>query len=249
MKNEELFEAIGGLDDSMLAECKNTVERRTGRMGWKAVLIAAVLTGLAVTAVAAPLIHNALKGGKVETDNTVWWSPTDPADGASYELREHRITLDVEFDADAPKAIKTYYIPQIPENLQLYHGHIYKDSMSAQFGWKGDGYIFFSQEAGGSLLTKELVEYVFTVPGDAPDTGLRTFSGIEGYLIRVDAVGDEQGEQIFYWSDGAYLFRLEVPLDYTDAQLEALVTSVQPVEDITPYLCTMTEQEVKDFFG
>ncbi|MBQ3215556.1 MAG: hypothetical protein IJB11_05495, partial [Oscillospiraceae bacterium] len=71
---------------------------------------------------------------------------------------------------------------------------------------------------------------------------------IEGYLVEEPTLGNNYGERKFYWSDGDYLFCLQVPCDFTDAQLEEMVTSVQLVEDIKPYLSTMTEQEIKDIF-
>ncbi|MBE6923944.1 MAG: hypothetical protein E7466_01720 [Ruminococcaceae bacterium] len=252
MTNEKLFEAIGDLDDAMIGETEGIQERRNGHLGWKMTLIAAVVAGLAITAVATPQIRNALKGGKLETEDTVWLSPTNPIDGTSYEMRHHEIRLDVEFNEDAPESIENYYIPpEIPDEYTQYLGHIMKDGMFTQFGWIVEGTdrdICFYQWAGNSVPSEALVVDITTEPDAVPKHGLRTINGIEGYLVEEPTLGNNYGERKFYWSDGDYLFCLQVPCDFTDAQLEEMVTSVQLVEDIKPYLSTMTEQEIKDIF-
>lgn len=254
MKKEKLFEAIGQLDESLLSGADMQKPHR--RVGWKVMLVAAVVAGMAVTAVASPTIRSALFGGKVETDDRTWFSATDPSDGSSYAMNSHEITLSVEMDEDAPESIQIYHIPQIPEGFTQIKGHLHgydAPNALAQFWWILEGTdedIFFSQVAGGSVTPQDLTEIVATVPGDKVQAEMCTIAEIRGYLIDVRPIGDGiGGDRIFFWSDGQYLFRLEVPYEYTDTQLEALVASVQPVEDIVPYLSTMTQQEIGGVFG
>ncbi|MBQ7344778.1 MAG: hypothetical protein IJW45_01790 [Oscillospiraceae bacterium] len=252
MNREKLFEAIGQVDERLLAGAE--VQKKYRRLGWKVALVAAVVAGLTVTAVAAPAIRNALFGGKVETDDTMWITPTDPADGSSYEISSHEVTLAVDMDADAPKTIGTYYLPRVPEGMEQVAGHILGDPLGSvtQFWWIQDtvGDIHFVQKAGGSLQPEDLRESVSTSYGTIPEAELRTFAGIQGYLIDALPIGDGLvGDRIFFWSDGQYLFRLEVPYEYTDDQLEEMVASVQPVEDITPHLVTMSQEEMERVFG
>ncbi len=255
MKNEKLFEAIGDLDEHMIAQTEIVPTQRSKRIGWRVMLVAAIVAGLGVTAVAAPILRNAVKGGKLETKPQTVYTPTDPVTGQSQELHSYEITLEVEFDQDAPKSIETYYIvPDIPEEFnRQFLGHIMKDEVMTQFGWVESGTdrdICFNQWAGRYDAMKDVLTVnVTTASGAVPKHGLRTFGGIQGYLVEEPTLGENYGEREFYWSDGAYLFRLQVPCDYTDAQLEAMVASVRPVEDITPYLSTMTEQEIADIFG
>lgn len=249
MKKEQLLEAIGELDEAMLAETEMTEGKRTRRITWRTALIAAVVAGMAVSAGAAPLIRNALQGGKLKTDDTAYFAPTNPVTGESHQEQLHAITLEVEFNNDAPEGIETYYItPEIPGEFDQYHGHIYKDAMCAQYGWIEETTkrsIFFEQWAGGSVEPGDLVMNIYTRPGETPQHGLVTLGEIRGYLTEEPNVG----RRSFCWSDGDYLFKLQVPLDYTDAQLEAMVTSVRSVDDITPYLFTMTDGEVANLFG
>lgn len=245
MKNEKIFYAIGELEDAVLAEAEGTVGKCSRQIGLKVALIAAVVAGLAITAVAAPQIYNALKDAKVETDDTVWISATNPADGSSYEMKNHKVTLEVEFRQDAPRSIESYYmVSGIPNAFDQFMGHIMKNGISTQFGWIVDGTdrdICFYQWAGGSITPENLEFELTTAPDVVPMHGIKTFAGIQGYLVEVPSLGDNYGEREFYWSDGLYLFCLQVPCDYTDAQLESMLISVQSVEDITPYLVSVTE--------
>lgn len=253
MKNEDLFEAIGGLDDTMIAETETVGRRKTGHTLRRTLLVAVLVAGMAISAGAAPLIRNALLGGKLETSTQPVFLATDPTTGKSPELQSHKITLKVEFNEDAPKRIEAYYItPDIPAEFKQYHGHIYKNGVVAQFGWIVEGKgrdILFSQTAGNAVQPEDLVVSVYTAPRQMPEHGLRTFAGIQGYLVEEPTVEYDYGRREFYWSDSDYLFCLQVPIDYTDAQLEQMVASVRPVEDITPYLVTMTEQEIGEMFG
>lgn len=250
MKKEKLFEAIGMLDEKMLAQADQPVKKHRW-LGWKVALVAAVVAGMAVTAVASPAIRNALFGGKMVSDEALWNTPTDPADGSSYEVAQHHVTLEVELDQDAPKMIGTYYLPQTPEGMEQVAGHILGEPVGsvAQFWWISDGTgdIHFMQKAGGSLRPEDLRESVSTLYGTVPKAEMRSFGGIEGYLIDVRPIGDGlMGDRLFFWSDGQYLFRLEVPYGYTDVQLEEMVASVQPVEDIAPHLVTMSREEMEE---
>lgn len=241
MKQERLFEAIGGLDETLIAETETVEKPRGKRIGWKVALVAAVVAGLAITAVAAPVIRNALLGGKTETDETQWFTPTNPQNGSCYEVREHRITLDVDMDAEAPKTIETFYVPRISEGYKQQYGYFGKNYWT-QFGWMAEeGSLSFYQTAGGMVRSEHLRASVFAVPGDTPKTELRTFSDVQGFLIEQKPLEEHGGAWIFYWSDGEYLFRLDMPYGYTDAQIEQTVAGIHVVEDVTPYLISVGE--------
>lgn len=238
MKNEKLFEAIGGLDDAMLAETEAVDRRSAGRTLRRTVLVAALVAGMAISAGAAPLIRNALRGGEVEKDERPWFSATNPSNGASYESRSYEITLDVDIDENAPNQIETFYLPQMLEDAPQRSGNLYNGSL-AQYGWYSDEMdqgFFFSQQAGGSIRKEDLTYSVHVAPDDQPKTELRMFGGVEGYYVAAKPIGEGEGERWFFWSDGDYLFYLEVPYEYTDIQLEEIVASVKQIDDIMPYL-------------
>lgn len=253
MMKEKLFEAIGGLDEKLLAEAENINTVRSGRVLRRTLLVAALVAGLAVTAAAAPRIRNALHSGSIQTDDTPYFAPTNPLTGECYQLRRHEITLEVDFDGKPTKRIDTYYmLPSLSEEFTQYHGYIYRDACIAQFGWIEEGknrLIHFTQQAGGTVTPEDLTVDVYTAPEGVPEHGLRTLAGIQGYYVEVPPYEEEYGKKEFYWSDGQYLFCLLVPIDFTDAELEQMLSLVRPVEDITPYLYSMTDEEVVDAFG
>lgn len=241
---QETFASIHA-SQALKTEVLNMQKKKSPRGILRTALIAAVIVVLSVTTVLA-----ATRPGKsrVETDDYLSYTPSDPS-GSSWAVQTHRMYLDMEFGSNAPKSIEVFFLPQVPEDYIQVHGYLYKDSIVAQYFWNApeetQGDISFSQWAGGNAADG-LHETLITEP-DAPTPEIRqvTLAGIAGYGVDVEPVLDEPGQRLFFWSDGQYLFRLQAPGSYTDAQLEALVESVQPVEDIRPWLIGMTEADIQ----
>lgn len=249
MKDKQLFqETFSSIHASqtLKTEVLNMQQKKSPRGILRAALIAAVIVVLSVTTV---LAATQLGRSRVETDDYVSYTPTDPS-GNSWAIQTHKLYLDMEFSAEAPKSIEEFYLPQVPEDYIQVWGYLYKDNMVAQYFWKepevSQGSISFFQWAGGSVDRTDLEETLFTEPeAPAPQIQEITLAGIDGFGVDLEAVLDEPGQRLFFWSDGQYLFRLQAPGSYTDAQLEALIKSVQPVEDIRPWLIEMTEAEIQ----
>lgn len=236
MKKETLFEAIGGLDEAMIAE--TAPKRRT--VGLRVALVAAIIAGLGLTAGAAPLIRNALKSGSVETNQLDAFTPTDPVSGNSYEIRTHDIRVEIELDEQAPETIETFYIPEIPQGYEQYHGAVYNENSMLHCVWKTEaGYdqdITYWQIARHSYDPDEIVAAIATAPGGKPIAEMRSYAGIEGYYVQQDPVAELPGSRMFFWSDGSYLYRLELPYAYTDTQMEETITSLSQISQIDSYL-------------
>lgn len=241
---QETFSSIHA-SEALKTEVMNMQQKRS-RSILRTALIAAAIVVLSATTV---LAATQLGKSRVQTDDYLSYTPTDPS-GNSWAVQTHRMYLDMEFGSNAPKSIEVFFLPQVPEDYIQVHGYLYKDSIVAQYFWnapeEAQGDISFSQWAGGSVDRTALEETLFTEP-DAPTPEIRqiTLAGIAGYGVDVEPVLDEPGQRLFFWSDGQYLFRLQAPGSYTDAQLEALVESVQPVEDIRPWLIEMTEADIQ----
>lgn len=246
MMREDLLEAIGNLDDKILAETEATASTASRRTIRRVVLVAALVAGLAVSAGAVPLIHSAVQGGTMKTDETAYFTPTNPANGESHRTQRHEITLDVQFDEAPPEQIEMHYmLSAVPDKYTQYHGQLYRGARTAQFGWKseeGNGVIFFTQHAAGTLNEYDLRVSVFTPYGQIPKHGLRVIAGIQGYLIEEPAGAGLAGSRRFVWSDGAYLFCLEVPVEQTDEELNQLLTGIRPIEDISDYILPVGEE-------
>lgn len=245
MKKEALFEAIGDLDTAMIAETEKISEGKGRRMGLRVILVAAIMAGLALTAGAAPLIRNALKDGSIDSNPIAAFTPTNPVNGSSYEIRTHDIRVEIELDETAPEFIETYYLPQIPQGYVQYHGALYNQNSLLHCVWKAeDDYdhdITYWQTARWSYDPDEIVAVIDTAPGEKPVAEMRTYADIEGYYAEQKPVAELPGSRLFFWSDGSYLYRLELPYDYTDTQIEEMITSLSQVTDIAPYL--ISEQQ------
>lgn len=239
MKSEWLFEAIGQLDEQILAQTEEKTMKHKHIIG-KSLLIAAVIMGLAITAMAAPVIFNALKGAKVEKDHTSWYTPTNSA-GHSYEVRQYEITLDVEMNENAPNTIDVFYLPTVDDAVEQLYG-FHNEKGLVQYGWMTRaGYVYFQQIAGGVYDPETNKEYATAVPSDVPKAQLMQYADAQCYLIEEKPVGDFDGMKTVIWSDGDYLYRLEVTFNYTDQQIEKMVAGFKQVDNISDYLMPVTE--------
>ena len=247
-KFQETFSHIHASDKIVTEVLK--MKRKTNGSKYRflrGIAIAACLLMLvAATIVAAPNIYRALGAGHIVTDEELWQTPTD-ASGNSYSMQRHEIYLSLPIGEGAPTDVSRFYLPQIPETYEQYHGYLYKDNMTVQYRWKApDSYLYdiaFEQEAGGVVDLAQCADVVWTEPGEEPDAAYVTLGGVEGYLVNGRPVEGISGGRVFYWTDGDYLFRLQAPYNYTDAQLAALIESVREISDIRPYLIGMTEAE------
>lgn len=240
MKAETLFEVIGELDDDMIAETEKQSSTKGKRIGIRVMLVAAILAGLGLTAGAAPLIRNALKSGSVETNPHAAFTPTDPVSGNSYEIRTHEVRVEIELDKAAPEYIETFYIPEIPEGYEQYRGALYNQGSLLHCVWKTpEDYghdITYWQTSRYSYEPDGTVDIITTAPGEIPTAEMRAYGDIEGYYIQQKPVAEIPGSNLFFWSDGSYLYRLELPYDYTDTQIADIIASVAPVSDMDTYL-------------
>ena len=240
MKKETLFEAIGNLDLSMIEQTEPNMSKRKKPAWGKIALIAAVIAGLGITAGAAPLIRNTLKNGSMNTHSLTAFTPTNPVNGSSYELQTHDIRVDIELNKNAPISIETYYMPEIPSGYIQYHGAIYNQNSLLHCVWKAeDDYahdISYWQTARYSYDPDEIVASISTAPGETPVAEMRRFGEIEGYYAQQKPFAEMPGRKLFFWSDGSYLYRLELPYEYSDEQMEQIITTLTQVADISSYL-------------
>lgn len=253
MKKEDLFEAIGGIDVQMLSDGEKEKRRFGRRIGWKIAIAAAVITSLAVTAAAAPAVRKLFWSGEARKETFSACTPTDENGNSETVLGvEYRFAFDISVEEGAPETIQTYYLPQVPQELEQLYGHIIGDPLNSvtQFGWLGEGEesIYFYQYTVATVPGGKWEEMVYAPAENVPELQETTIAGISGYQLDVGPVYNN-GSRIFWWCDGVYLFRLEMPYHYTDAQVEEMVASVKPVEDIRPHLNTMTTEELEDVFG
>lgn len=235
--------------DGLKQEVLTMKQQPSHRKGLRIALIAAALVLLSAGSVIAA---SQLGQSRLESREEIAYTPTDPS-GNSFAVQNHDLYLDLQTDADAPTSITEFYLPQLPEDYIQYHGFLYKDNAVVQYRWKEpDSYtrdIFLSQWAGGDTDTSLRSYVIHTAPDASPELCAVTWGGVEGLTVNSEPYANVPGCRLFFWSDGRYIYHLGAPLDYTDEQMETLVSGFQKVSDIRPWLIDMTEAEIQSALG
>lgn len=244
----ETFSAVHASNEVISEVLEMAKERKTndfGHSGPRKILIAAVAVMLVVTtAFAASAIHNALVGGSLKNKGVSFTLMND----SNEELNRYEVWLDVDMNEDAPKNIETYYMPVLADEYQQYFGYVYWQSAAVyrwtygEESWGND--VRFWQTAGGAFYADQAIAWVYTLPEETPEAKMVELNGIQGYLVG-DSFG--YGSKSFFWSDGDYLFQLDVPDEYTNSDIVKLLQSIVTVEDIEPYCVSMTEEEYEKY--
>lgn len=248
MNAEDLFRAIGEVD---IADLEHSEERETKRkrMLPRIGLIAAVVTVLCMTAMAIPSVRNLLFGIRVQQNRVAVVDVIDGVailSGGSAEVR-----LDVTIPQDAPGTIETAYVPLFAaENWNPIVEYRTQEETSTaspcnDLGWedaKGN-YVYFRQLACPGYTgdyTIECVDLGFNA--DYEVTALKLGDEeVQCITVQPSTIAGEgmsakdDGRRKLFWSDGTYLFAMEVNFDMSDAMLQQIYESVAPVEDVEQY--------------
>lgn len=245
---QETFSAVHASEAVISEVLEMTSERKTNDFGCsvlRKILIAAVAVMLVATSVfAASAIHNALVGGSLKSDGVSFTLMNDSNEG----LNRYEVWLDVDMNENAPESIKTYYMPALADEYQQYFGYVYQQSATVYMWTDGIGRweneVRFWQTAGGSFEVDKAIACVYMLPEETPEAKMVELNSIQGYLVG-DSFG--YGSKSFFWSDGDYLFQLDVPDEYTNDDIAELLQSIVAVEDIEPYCVSMTEEEYEKY--
>lgn len=259
MKEQDLFQAIGGVDDAFLAELETPhIRRLPKRFGLIAAMLAFVLTACAAPAIIQHF--DALKnGGIVVTEHTITWADLWENPEAHFApnsrtitLLPNTVTLEVAVSEDAPETIQQHHLP-----LALF-------DYCAVENWSSDDTLLsleFSMDIPryGSIRGILYQQHVLPDSGQVAldsfvgpgmwEEALETYGEISaldifGHTTYVIQDGNSRTGHIYtkhiFWSDGHYLYCLKIPITYklSVTKVEEIVTSLTPVEDITQYLPT-----------
>ena len=269
MKSGKLLDAIGEISDEMIADAAvekrmmphrgektdstwnvTSGSRRMLRLG----IAVALIAGLLGTAALASSMWF-FDGYHPQVDDS--WDAVTPTDdnGVSHIGSIYIISFSLPLNEDAPELIETYYFPQVPDIYEQSFGAAYTgmnfDKLgSIIYAWDiPDGAIqgmMFYQESG---FDSNVIEtHVTGTPDIAPELKETELGGVEGVLI-VEPVESDYPDQYFYWSDGEYVFHMRFPIDFTEEQMAQIIGSVHEVEDVRPYLISMTEEDLEKTFG
>ena len=245
MKNHQLLDAIGGIDESILAEAE-AKPAATKRLAPRLILIAAVVCLLAVTAYAATdLLSKPIHSSEIVTGETVFPFTMDKEGNIVMEgVSGLKVTMDVEINPDAPDWIRELYV------LDPGEGWVHKGG-----GSSGSRYEIATKfttwekpgQPGELRLDQSVVDFyrnhtygekcVDTLPklSEADGVTVKTVivGNIEALKVTIPALPNytgtdycHGGETRLYWTDGDYMLHLDYPYWVTDAQAESMLESI-----------------------
>lgn len=251
MTNLDLISAIGeAVKQEDLEHSERLVTHRR-RVTTRVLLAAALIALLSFTAFAAPAIYNALFG--VETTRSavsrIFVEKGKPAEVSESALN---ITLNVRMLPEAPSEIETFYVPMLPAKqwdpipLQKTEGSTVSFDIDVLLQW---------QNADGEYVKFEQTAWPYDTFGEFQDTLLTGFDAsysvsqaeLGGYPVQRIVVEPSEKEengvcaahpglQKLYWSDGLYIFSMEVNYSMSDARLAEILESIRPVSAPADYI-------------
>lgn len=245
MKDYQLLDAIGGIDESILTEAETAPVQRKKAVP-RLLLIAAIICLLGVTVYAATeLLSRPILGSDIVTGETVFPFSMDAAGNIIMEgVSGLKVTMDVEVNPDAPDWIRELYVLD-PGNGWVHKGGGSSGSryeIATKFTtWEQPG------KPGEIRLDQSVAEfYTNNIYGEQCVDTLPGLSEAHGVTARTVIIGDmdvlmvtipalpnytgtdycQGGETRLYWTDGNYMLHLDYPYWVTDAQAEAMLRSL-----------------------
>lgn len=249
MNGETLFEAIGLMDEEFLGECLEVQVHKPKRILWETVLAAAVILSLTISAVAVVVMELSGRTGQGQQDLLIRWGTE------RYEGTVDTVDIYVTFPElhGTTEEIGAFYLPTIYEKEKLSICGVNEEDgiQKIVVGWR---WCDVKEDAPAEMILYQQWSTCGYDPSKPLDTlqGLRftesdirteslTYNGKSYFLV---SVGEYEGEfgvhcgsfHCLYWTDGAYIYRLEFPGDMELTEAMEIIDSVQEVSDIQTWL-------------
>lgn len=253
MNELDLFAAIGNADDCFL-DYSAPVRRRYPLR--RVLLAAAIISLLAFTALAAPLLFDAVRHSRLEYtgQQEVKFSHFDSRMEAVSTLTGQQAVYNIQMEItpapDLPKIIETLYMPtSVPENWEGEERFLHSDYVTFTCKWdihSAEGYqaVIYQQWPLASQLTDGICVHPFHADvGAEVASKLHTADGFSVLEVSktsaVQSLTDENGQvaggfttaatRDYYWSDGRYLFRLYVPYELEYDSVKTVIAGLKVI--------------------
>jgi len=222
VNGDKIMEAIGMIDDEIIAEAKKPEKKRFGAKKVLALVAAIlILVVLSVTAVALGLFDNKIKDINITHE---FFDENESID--SYIL-----DFNIEIPKDAEETIKEYYIPMILVDDEY---NASANSYSGYFYWEnteGKQILAFNQY---STLTFD--SYRTSFAGKIKVTKEKFIFGGEEIQCIIFTKEEEDNNSIktLYWSDGYNIFKITA-YNCDDEFITKVINSLEIVKDFSDY--------------
>ena len=255
MKREDLFLAIGEVEESRLLRTELTIQQpsidsemeemhmKRGKPG-RVIrnLLTAVILLLVFTACAAPAamkVYDALKNASVaKSEIKNYKIRLRPGVASTYEFHLYELQLEVDIATEAPETVEQIFMPAAfnDDAFQIMSCNLWETSFSLWLQTEDSENIYFRQ----SVFSPEnkngdvpVIGYIYTQTEESPVI-MRTVYGnvevLETPDIRTAEKNDEGLVLEFYrrlfWSDGDYMYTITIPADWTQRQTEKIMSDI-----------------------
>ena len=247
-KQPEHTEAVENVRTLTLRKIEQTESaRHMMRRPLRNVLLAAVAAALLASSVfAAPLLWKAITGIEAEqyARPVLYFDENTVIEEGGFIDIVPEITL----NPNAPEQIQTYYVPMEAASWTA-EPFFYTSPAIPDFS--KDYYGAWTLPDGNQVMLRQCAVSLYS-PGAAFDEVAvgydsrysieqRDYDHISAQCVIVppsQALPEKEdpGRKKLYWSDGNYLFTMEVSYAMSDEALADIMNSFQPVEDVLPYL-------------
>ena len=257
MNELDLFAAIGNADDCYLDFTPPIRRRHPVR---HIPLIAAIISLLAITAFAAPVLFNAVRqtqleyAGRQPVEFTHFDSRMEAVSTLTGQEAVYDIQMEIAPSAYLPETLETLYMPgSVPENWtgeeRLLH------SARGTFTCKWDivseiGYsaVIYQQWPLSGQITDGVCVHKFHADiGAEVESNMHTTDGFTVVEVSktscIQPLTDENSQVVggfttaatrdYYWSDGQYLFRLHVPYELEFDAVKPVICALTTISEDT----------------
>lgn len=239
MKREILLEAIGGIDESMLAATEKQ-QPCVRRKMWQMIAIPAAMIALAVSVAAATVLISVpiLRGGVETNETTSMLAVLDGSTVIQGGINGYNVYMEVDAEETAPEKVEIPYTMKLPDQWDQIAGYYVGSDEWFQASWwlnpyksvQLNQYTFAMAERN---YGQNGVDRLWSMPKDAVVTSeIVNMAGVEMLRVTISALGMDKlvngdGETRLYWSDGEYIMRLEYPSEISDEDIIAMLSTLR----------------------